>query len=203
MNEKLQQQLNFLYEIDKLKTIFRKTTLITEAERFENSAEHSWHLGLYAIILAEYANEQVNMLRVLKMTLLHDIVEIDAGDTFCYDIAAHKDKAQKEKEAAHRIFGLLPAPQKDELLELWKEFEEGATMDAKFAVSLDRLQPLLHNFVTGGGSWKRHHIERAQVEQRMAPVIQGSTVLAELVDYLLDEAVKRGMLSDTRPKVLT
>lgn len=194
MNERLMQQLNFLHEIDKLKTVFRRTTLISDTTRFENSAEHSWHLAFYAIILQEYANEEINLLRVIKMALLHDLVEIDAGDTFCYDVAAHKDKEENELKAAKRLFGMLPEEQQEELMALWLEFEEGKTVDAKFAISLDRIQPLLHNVVTGGGSWTRHGINRSQVEKRMSPVVDGSKELAALVDELLDQSVKKGIL---------
>lgn len=197
MNKRFLQQLEFLYEIDKLKTVFRQTSLIADVDRFENSAEHSWHLAFYAIILCEYANESVNVLRVLKMVLLHDLVEIDAGDTFCYDIEAHHNKEYKEKQAALRLFGMLPTQQKDELLELWEEFEAGETMDAKFAVSVDRLQPLLHNYMTDGRNWKRHNIIRAQVEKRMVPVARGSKILADLIEKVLDDAVARKMLHES------
>jgi putative hydrolase of HD superfamily len=194
MNERLMQQLNFLHEIDKLKTVFRQTNLISETSRYENSAEHSWHFAFYALVLQEYANEEINLLRVIKMALLHDLVEIDAGDTFCYDVAAHKEKEENELKAAKRLFGMLPPEQEEELMSLWLEFEEGQSADAKFAISLDRIQPLLHNVVTGGGSWTRHGINRTQVEARMAPVAQGSKELACLVDDLLDQSVKKGIL---------
>tara|TARA_R110000868_G_scaffold39407_8_gene137342 strand:+ start:100 stop:702 length:603 start_codon:yes stop_codon:yes gene_type:complete len=194
--ERLKQQLSFLYEIDKLKTIFRRTTLITEPERFENSAEHSWHLAFYVMILAEYANEPVDLLRVIKMVLLHDIVEIDAGDTFCYDVEGNANKAEKEVLAANRLFGLLPEDQCQAFMALWEEFEKGESADAKLAACVDRLQPLLHNYVTGGGSWKRHNIVRGQVEERMSPVKEGSLTLAELVKTILDDAVLSKSLMD-------
>ena len=195
--ERLQQQLQFLYEIDKLKTIFRRTNLIADKERFENTAEHSWHLAMYALVLGEHANAEVNVSRVVKMVLLHDLVEIDAGDTFCYDVEGNKSKEQREQQAADRIFGLLPDDQRTELRLLWEEFEAGETADAKFAVCIDRVHPLLNNYITGGGSWKRHGIVRSQVEDRMGPVIAGSTVMAELVNSILDDAVEKGMLLDT------
>ena len=153
--KRLKQQLSFLYEIDKLKTVFRRTNLISEPDRLENSAEHSWHLAFYVMILAEYANAKVDVTKVIKMVLLHDVVEIDAGDTFCYDQEANSSKADKEQSAAERVFGLLPEDQRTEFLSLWKEFEAGESSDAKFAGSVDRLQPLLHNSLTGGGSWAR------------------------------------------------
>lgn len=192
---RLNQQLKFLYEIDKLKTIFRRTNLIADPDRLENSAEHSWHLAFYVLILAEYANEKIDILCVIKMVLLHDLVEIDAGDTFCYDEKANLDKAEHESQAARRIYGLLPEDQADELKSIWEEFEAGESAEAKFANSVDRLQPLLHNIMTDGGSWKKHGIVRSQVEKRMAPVIDGSQRLAELVDQVLDEAVTKKMLT--------
>lgn len=193
-NTRLQQQLNFLYEIDKLKTIFRRTNLISEPNRLENSAEHSWHLAFYVLILAEYANAKLDMLRVLKMVLLHDIIEIDAGDTFCYDLAAHDDKPEREQRAAQRLFGLLPEDQRAEFMALWEEFEERQTPEAKFAGSVDRLQPVLHNYISGGGSWKRHGISRGQVEHRMEPMKDGSLSLSELVRQVIDDAVMNGIL---------
>lgn len=193
-NDRLKQQLNFLFEIDKLKTIFRQSTLITDTNRFENSAEHSWHLAFYVLILAEHATVEINLLRVLKMVILHDIVEIDAGDTFVYDTAANMNKQQLEQRAAERIFGLLPLDQRNEFIELWQEFEANETADAKFAGSVDRLHPLLHNYMTGGGSWKRHDISRKQVEIRMKPIADGSTLLADLVKSILDDAVNTHIL---------
>jgi len=194
-NQRLEQQLKFLYEIDKLKTIFRRTNLIADPERFENSAEHSWHLAFYVLILAEHTNKSFDLLRAMKMVLLHDLVEIDAGDTFCYDEKAHEGKEEREKNAADRLFGLLPQDQGDELMQLWQEFEAGETTEAKFAVAVDRLQPLLHNYVNGGGSWARHSIKRSQVESRMSPIQDGSMQLAEMMNAILDEAVKKNILS--------
>lgn len=194
MSDRLNQQLDFLHEIDALKTIFRKTNLIADKERLENSAEHSWHLAMYVLVLAEYANEKIDILRVLKMVLLHDIVEIDAGDTFCYDTHAHQDKEEKEQQAAKRIFGLLPDDQANELKTCWEEFEAGETLEAKFASAIDRLQPLLHNYVTGGGSWKRHNIQRHQVEKRLQPIIKGSKFLADVVETIINESVERNYL---------
>lgn len=192
--ERLQQQLNFLYEIDKLKTIFRRTNLIADPDRLENSAEHSWHLAFYVLVLAEYANAEIDLLRVLKMVLLHDIIEIDAGDTFCYDLEANASKEEREQLAAKRLFGILPEDQRLEFMKLWQEFENRETLDAKFAVTVDRLQPILHNYITGGGSWKRHSIRREQVESRMKPVKDGSLSLADLVNQVIDDAVKNGIL---------
>lgn len=195
LKERMQQQLNFIHEIDKLKTVFRRTNLITEPDRLENSAEHSWHLAFYVLILAEYANAKIDLLRVLKMVLLHDIVEIDAGDTFCYDVQANLDKAEREQAAAKRIFGLLPDEQCAEFIGLWQEFEARETMDAKFAACIDHLQPLLHNYMTGGGSWKRHDIKLSQVENRMQPMPDGSVILSEIINAFVKKAVEEGMLA--------
>src|SRR6056297_294642 len=158
--QRLEQQVAFILEIDRLKTIYRRTYL-TDTSRFENSAEHSWHIAVMAMLLAEHANTlEVDQLRVIKMLLIHDLVEIDAGDTFAYDTAAHADKAAREQAAADRLFGLLPADQAAEFRALWDEFESRQTPEAKFAGALDRLQPLLHNLYTHGRSWREHGVRK-------------------------------------------
>ena len=149
---RFERQIQFILEVDKLKTILRRTYLIN-ADRVENTAEHSWHLAIGAILLAEHANEPVNITRVLKMVLVHDIVEIDAGDTYFYDEAAEVDKSTREQRAADRLFGILPADQGEELQTLWEEFELGETPEARFALALDRFMPQLHNYYTEGRSW--------------------------------------------------
>lgn len=195
MNSKrLTQQLEFLKEIDKLKTVFRQTNLIADQDRFENTAEHSWHIAMYGIILMEYANETVDALRVLKMLLIHDIVEIDAGDTFIYDDAGLKGKLAREQRAADRLYNLLPEDQAKELRALWDDFEHGQTIEAKFASALDRLQPLIHNYASNGGSWQRHKIIKKQVELRVAHVANGSQIISDFIDQLLDDAVAKEML---------
>ena len=165
--QRIRQQLAFLLEIDKLKSVFRQTHLI-HADRPENSAEHSWHLALLVLILSEYSNAPVDICRVLKMVLIHDLVEIDAGDTFCYDVHNALDKDERECQAADRLFQLLPDEQGRELRELWDEFEATGTPEAQFAGAVDRLMPLLHNFHTQGGSWRKHGITREQVLGRNA-----------------------------------
>src|SRR5690554_5148412 len=140
--------MEFILEIDKLKQIYRQT-LVTDGSRRENDAEHSWHLALMAMVLAEHAAQLVDLLRVIKMVLIHDLVEIDAGDTFCYDGPAHNDKEEREYQAAQRLFSMLPEDQEQEFWQLWREFEAVETADAKFANALDRLQPMLNNTVTG------------------------------------------------------
>jgi len=193
---RLTQQIQFIIEIDRLKQVIRQT-LLTDGSRQENSAEHSWHLAVMAIILAEYAPEDVNIFHVIKMLLIHDLVEIDAGDTFCYDVQGNHSKAAKEAQAALRLFGLLPADQGSELRLLWDEFEAGETPTANFAAALDRIQPLLHNQQTQGGSWRIHGIRRDQVMKRVAPVETGAPELWPFVLQLIDDCVKAGYLKET------
>ena len=167
--DRLTRQLSFLIEIDRLKGVIRQTSLC-DGSRRENSAEHSWHLAMMAVVMAEHAGEDVDVAQVVKMVLVHDLVEIDAGDTFAYDAAGYAGKDERERAAADRIFGLLPGEQQGELRSLWDEFEAGESAEARFANALDRLQPLLANHHSKGGSWRAHGIARAQVIKRMAPI---------------------------------
>lgn len=166
---RLTEQLAFLVEADKLKNVLRRT-LVTSGTRRENSAEHSWHLALCAVVLAEYAAESVDLLRAMKMLVVHDLVEIDAGDTFAFDAAANTDKAERERVAAERIFALLPPDLGGQLRELWEEFEAHATPEARYANAVDRIQPFLQNLNTQGGTWRLYRPTRAQVYERMDPV---------------------------------
>src|SRR5438105_4045656 len=160
---RLSQQLRFLIEIDRAKQILRQT-LLMDSSRQENDAEHSWHMAVMAVLLAEYAVEpQIDLLHVLKMILIHDIVEIDAGDTFVYDTTGHLDKLDRERTAADRIFALLPADLGVEMRGLWDEFEAQETPEARYAAALDRFHPLLHNLETEGGAWRKHGITRDRV----------------------------------------
>lgn len=193
MNQRLQQQIAFICEIDQLKTVLRQTLLI-DRSRQENSAEHSWHLALMALTLAEYAPAEVNLPLAIQQLLLHDLVEIDAGDTFCYDAAANQSKADREAEAADRLFGLLPVDQGSQLRALWEEFEAQRTPTARFAAALDRIQPLLHNQQTAGGTWKLHDITREQVLQRMAPVEAGAPSLWPFVLQVIEDCVEAGYI---------
>lgn len=193
-NSRLAQQIQFIIEIDKLKQVLRQT-LLTDGSRQENSAEHSWHIAIMAIVLAEYASESVDVLRAIKMLLIHDLVEIDAGDTFCYDLKGNEDKAAREALAATRLFGLLPEEQGVELRSLWEEFEAQETPDARFAAALDRIQPLLHNQQTQGGTWRIHGIKREQVLRRMHPVVDGAPALWPLVEKVIEDSVAAGYLS--------
>ncbi|MEY3602626.1 MAG: hypothetical protein RL169_1870 [Armatimonadota bacterium] len=177
---RLEQQLEFLRVVDALKRVDRMTRLIQrsgETSRRENSAEHSWHLALMAMMLVEHANEPVDLARVLQMILVHDIVEIDAGDTFVYDAAAMIGKAEREQQAAERIFGMLPDDQKAECLALWHEFEARETPEAKYASALDRLAGMLPNAANNGGTWNEHHVTVEQVTRRNESIATGSDVL--------------------------
>ena len=190
---RLEQQIRFILEIDKLKTILRRTYLL-HVDRAENTAEHSWHLAMMAILLAEHANEPVDVPRVVKMVLIHDIVEIDAGDTYIYDTQGALDKAEREHTAADRLFGMLPSDQGLEFRTLWEEFEARQTPDAKFAAALDRFMPQLHNYHTRGRSWNEHGITADRVLARNACMSEGSTSLWDLAQALLDDAVAKGFL---------
>lgn len=191
MFDRLHTQIGFLLEIDKLKQVFRQTYLLDETRK-ENDAEHSWHFAMFAVLLAEYANEKIDLLKVVKMGLIHDLVEIDAGDTFLYDEAGNADKAEREEKAAARIFGLLPPDVGAELRALWVEFEAKETAEAKFAGSLDRLQPFLHNVYTDGRSWHEHGITAAQIRERNSEIEQGSQALWDYALSLLDDAIAKG-----------
>jgi putative hydrolase of HD superfamily len=195
--ERLHQQIAFILEIDKLKSVLRRTYLLHEP-RHENSAEHSWHLAMMAMVLAEHANAEVNVLRVLRMLLVHDVVEIDAGDTYCYDAAGNDDKAERETVADRRIFGLLPGDQQAEMHALWTEFEARVTPEAKLAAALDRLMPILHNFHTEGRSWREHGITKTQVLERNRHSSEGSEALWQYIETIIEDAVDKGYLTDGR-----
>ncbi|MBF2048791.1 MAG: HD domain-containing protein [Leptolyngbya sp. IPPAS B-1204] len=191
---RLTQQVQFVLEIDRLKQILRQT-LLTDGSRRENSAEHSWHIAIMAFVLAEYAPTGTDLLKAIKMLLIHDLVEIDAGDTFCYDVQGHLDKTERENQAAERIFGLLPPDQAKELHQLWQEFEAQQTATAKFAAALDRLQPVLHNQQTQGGTWRLHQITRDQVMTRIAPIETGAPQLWTFIQQVIEDCVAAGYLS--------
>ncbi len=191
--KRLSQQMEFLVEIDRLKSIVRQTLLV-DGSRQENSAEHSWHLAVLAMVLVEHARVPVDLSRVLKMILVHDVVEIDAGDTYCYDEKGNRDKAEREQRAADRIFSLLPRDQAVEFRSLWEEFESRQTADAIFAASLDRLQPLLNNFRAGGVMWLKHGIRKEQVYSRNSPMEQGSTVLWDYAERMIKDAISKGWI---------
>jgi putative hydrolase of HD superfamily len=189
--QRLQRQLEFIVEIDRLKTVLRQTS-IGDASRRENSAEHSWHLAVMAVLLSEYAPPGTEVIRSVKMALIHDIVEIDAGDAFCYDPAATAGKEDRERLAAERLFHLLPEDQAAELHELWREYEEMTSPDARFANALDRLQPLLQNLENEGGTWRLHGVSRERVLERMRPILDGMSGLWPFVEQQLDRAAAAG-----------
>ncbi|TWJ02254.1 putative hydrolase of HD superfamily [Mucilaginibacter frigoritolerans] len=191
--EHLLKQVAFIHEIDKVKYILRKTKLFN-SERNENDAEHSWHLAIMAIILAEYANEPVDILKVVKMLLIHDVVEIDAGDIFLYDTAVNHTNTEAELKATQRIFGLLPDEQAADLIAVWEEFESGKTMEAKFARAMDRLEPLLQNISNRGGTWKEFGVSYEKVLEKKSVIQKGSDQLWEFARELINESVKNGIL---------
>jgi putative hydrolase of HD superfamily len=183
---RLDQFVEFLIEADKLKKILRRT-LLADASRRENSAEHSWHLALSAMALEEYAAEPVDLRRVLEMVVVHDLVEIDAGDTFAYDVAGNATRRARESAAADRLFGLLPPDAGARLRALWEEFEARATPEARFATAVDRIQPFLQNVKAGGGTWKIYGLRREQVLERMDPVRTALPALWPMVTRVVDD----------------
>lgn len=195
---RLQRQIEFIVEIDKLKHVMRQT-LITDESRQENSAEHSWHIALMALILLEYAeNPQIDALRVIKMLLIHDLVEVDAGDTFCYDEHGREDQHDRERQAATRIFSLLPTDQARQLWSLWEEFDERRTANAQFAQALDRLQPLINNYYTGGKAWQKHEVTKHQVVARNSVIKDAAPKLWQYASKLIEDAVTQGILPEEK-----
>jgi putative hydrolases of HD superfamily len=192
---RLVRQVEFIAECDKLKEIFRQT-LNTQSQRVENDAEHSWHLCLCVIVLAEHANQPgLDLLRVLKMVIIHDLVEIDAGDTFGYDTARQADQHARESRAADRIFGLLPADQLQEFRALWDEFEAQQTPEAKFALACDRFQPVLLNCRLQGGSWKSHGLTQDRVVARNSKIGEGAADVWRFVERMIQQTVDEGHLA--------
>lgn len=179
--DRLQQQFDFLLEIDKEKDIGRQTYL-SHGLRKENDAEHSWHMAVMALLMSEYSNEDIDMLHTISMILVHDLVEIYAGDTYVYDAKGNSDKKERELKAADKLFSILPDDQCDKFRKLWEEFEEGVTAEAKFAASMDRIQPLMLNHASGGRSWKEHEVKASQVYGRNKKTAEGSQVLWEYAD---------------------
>lgn len=211
-NERLKKQLEFLLTLDKLKNVYRQTYILCDdlpqgskefddnfkekkpLPRRENDAEHSFSLAIAAAVLAEYSNEPVEISKVMKMVLVHDAVEIYAGDTYCYDDEGAKTKEAREKAAAEKIFGTLPEEQAAEYRALWDEFERNDTPEARFSNAMDRIQPLLLNYSREGYSWKEHGVNSSQVRRRFDRVKDGSAELGKMVDNLLDKAIENGFL---------
>ncbi|SHF16903.1 HD domain-containing protein [Pedobacter caeni] len=191
--EHLAKQLAFIHEIDKLKYIQRKTRLFN-SQRNENDAEHSWHLAMMAMVLAEHANEKVDIQKVVKMLLIHDIVEIDSGDVFLYDTTANHTNTEAERIAAERIFGLLPDQQKEEFISVWEEFEAGETAEARFAKSMDRLEPILQNVSNEGGTWAEYDVKYETVIKKSSGIQRGSQILWNHTQVLFEESIEKGIL---------
>lgn len=193
--ERLQKQMKFILEVDKVKEIFRQTYL-SDGSRKENDAEHSWHLALMAVLLKEYANEEVDLLKVIPMVLIHDLVEIDAGDTYAYDQAGLATQRERETKAADRIFGLLPSDQAEVFRALWEEFEAYETAEAKFAHALDNCQPLFLNDASGGKSWREHGVHKSQIYKRNEHTAEGSVEIWEYMKTLVDKHIQLGNVID-------
>lgn len=193
MKDRLKKQLEFMLEIDKMKNLYRQTYVLHE-DRKENDAEHSWHLAIMAFLLSEYANYSIDVLKVIKMVLIHDIVEIDAGDTYCYDDKGYTTKAEREETAAQRIFGILPDDQRREFYDLWREFEDSKTNEARFSAVLDRLQPLMLNYTKKGISWQEHGIYKEQVLNRNKEYFKEADELADVIKEVINDAAKKGWL---------
>ena len=182
--DRLRRQIAFVLEADKLKGVLRQSYL-NNGERHENSGEHSWHTALLAMILAEYSNRSIDVCKVIRMMLIHDLVEIDAGDTFIYDTAGNASKAVRERAAAERVFGLLPDDQRDAVRQLWEEFELRQTSEAKFAQAMDRLMPILHNYFTEGRSWREHNVTQEQALAKNRKIADGAGELWDLAQALI------------------
>ena len=193
--ERFEKQVAFILEADKEKNILRQTHLSGHG-RQENDAEHAWHMAMMIYLLKEYANEPIDLAKTMMMALIHDIVEIDAGDTYAYDAAAMETQAERERLAAERIFGLLPDDQKEELKGLFEEFEAGETAEAKFARTMDNMQPLLLNNSNVGGDWREHQVTRTQIMKRHARNQLGSEVIGAYTKELIEENIRKGNIRD-------
>ena len=193
MDERLKKQLDFILEIDKEKNILRQTHLSGHGRR-ENDSEHAWHMAIMAYLLRDYSNEPVDITKVMLMCLIHDIVEIDAGDTYAYDAEGLKTQKAREDAAKERIFSLLPEEQKKELVALFDEFEDFITPESKFAHAMDNLQPLLLNNSNGGGDWREHGVSAEQVYGRQKKTALGSEKLYEVTDQIIQEHIEKGNL---------
>ena len=192
---RLEKQIQFIVEVDKVKNIFRQTYL-SDGERKENDAEHSWHLALSAILLKEYVSEEVDLLKVITMVLIHDLVEIDAGDTYAYDRAGAKDKREREEKAADRIFSILPTEQGQYFRELWEEFEEYETEEAKYAHLLDNFQPMLLNDAAKGKSWSEHQVKKQQIYKRNERIEETSETIWGEMQRIVEENIQLGNIHE-------
>ncbi|AFM01001.1 MULTISPECIES: HD domain-containing protein [Desulfitobacterium] len=194
ISERMEKQIDFIVAIDALKDITRQSITIS-SRRYENDAEHSWHLAVMAMILSEYAEDQtIDIAKVISMVLIHDLVEIYAGDTYCYDEKGYEDKAEREQEAADRLFNMLPEDQAQKMMSLWEEFEEMETKEAAFAATLDRFQPLLLNYNTEGQTWQRPGVTSEKVLKRTEIAKEKVPQLYEYIERLIQRSIERGML---------
>lgn len=193
ISNRLLKDIEFIVEIDRMKKILRQTSVIGLDQR-ENDAEHSWHISIMAMILKEYSNEEIDILKVIKMLLTHDLVEIYAGDTFCYDVKGNEDKRERELKAAEKIYGMLDEDKGKELRSLWDEFEEMNTPESLFAASMDRIQPMLSNYYNDGGTWKKYSVEKENIYKRISPVEKSSDELWDYMKYIIEDAEKRGLI---------
>ncbi|MBE6904093.1 MAG: HD domain-containing protein [Ruminococcaceae bacterium] len=193
MDIRIKKQLDFALEIDKLKNVFRQTHLSNNG-RNENDAEHSWHMAIMAYVLKEYTNENIDIAKVMLMCLIHDIVEIDSGDTYAYDLERLQSQKAREDIAKQRIFSILPEEQAKELIDLFDEFEAYETAEAKFAHSMDNLQPLILNNNNNGGDWRQHNVTAEQVYKRQSKTKLGSDRLFEVTDEIIKENIQKGNL---------
>lgn len=194
INERLKKDMEFIVEIDKMKSILRQTSLMDKSKR-ENDAEHSWHISMMTMILDEYSNEEIDTFKVIKMLLIHDLVEIYAGDTFCYDVEGNKSKRDRELKAADKIFGMLDKDKGEEMRNLWDEFEEMETDEALFAAAMDRLQPMLSNYYSDGGTWKKFDVSKEDIYKRIAPVEKASDELWKFTKNMIEDAFEKGFIS--------
>lgn len=192
-NEKLRKQIEFAVTVDEMKNILRRN-LVANGSRRENDAEHSWHLAMMAMLFEEYSSEKVDMGRVLKIALVHDLVEVYAGDTFCYDKKGNEDKLERETKAAEKLFGSLDSPQGDEIRALWDEFEAKETPESRYANAIDRIQPLFLNFLTNGHTWKLGDVHARQVFERNDIVRTAAPELWQIVEDIVAESIKKGIL---------
>ncbi len=192
---RFEKQLAFILEIDKEKNILRQTHLSGHGRR-ENDAEHAWHMAVMIYLLKEYANEEINLAKTMMMALIHDVVEIDAGDTYAYDAKGMETQKEREEQAAERIFGLLPEEQKKELKNLFEEFEKNETAEAKFAHAMDNFQPLLLNASNGGSDWREHEVSKSQVLKRHSMTGLGSKMFGEYSKNIIEEHVRKGNIKD-------
>ncbi len=193
IDENLIKDMDFIVELDKMKTILRQTYIIDD-ERKEDDAQHSWHISLMAMVLSEYSNQEIDLFKTIKMLLIHDLVELHVGDTFCYDKEANLNKRKREEEAIEKIAGSLSGDKGGEIKKLWYEFEDMETVDSKFAAAMDRLQPMLSNYNNNGGTWKKFNISKKDIYKRIDPVREISDPLWKYVEVMLEDAYEKGYI---------